>query len=481
MMTLMFLGLGVLLVVREYQHRQLHLHLTELKDEVQKQQQKHLDISQELEKLNGQIMDEKAMDKLTGLPGIVMFEDRAMQILNFSKRYHCQFAIMILDIEQFSVINNKLGYEVGDKLLAALAKRLKEEIRQIDTLATLGSGKFIFLLPQLEKGETAAYVAQRIQDAVIRSFNIDGQALYIRAHMGIVISTTDGETIPELLKNASHALDQAKKQNQSYQFYHQRINELGKREVALKSFILSKEIFDHLDIRSDWYINMNNAEIHLMQASPILTHPQYGIIDYLELSRIAANANRQETICAWLLNKAILKFQQNQLELQKSARLLIPVCIQQIQHASFMPILTKALQENYISPHQLVFEILEGSTRIDISSLEKMVNDLSHLGAGISVSILGMGHFALQQITKIPVNYLKIDASLIKNLMNNQESKFILNMMFAHAHELNINIIAEGVNNESQQKLLLALGCEIMQGPLIANNDFIPPEKTDAI
>jgi diguanylate cyclase (GGDEF)-like protein len=461
------LVLGLLLFKRNQQYQLLKNRLDSMEQQFHQQIRHREDIVKELEQMNQQTSAKQTVDPLTGLPNRQAFEDRLSQLINYSQRLQSKFAVMILDIDQFGVINNKLGYDLGDKLLAAIARRLQAEIRQIDTVAWLGSGKFLFLFPQLDKGETAAYVAQRIQDAIIHSFNIDGQELYIRASMGIAVYPADGENLESLLKNADKALSASKENGGNiYQFYHPSTNALGQREIAIKNILLSNNFLEKLSVDYQFYFHNKTKKVELIHAKAKLEHPDLGDVTYMEFSKIAENNNKSLQVSEWLLNQAIVRFQQSFENNVTPKHLLVTLTLKQIQHPHFPTIVAKALQEHVIGPNQLVFEINDQHNLLGFESIEKNITALSQLGVGIAVSVFGLGHFAIQKVTSIPINYLKIDGQLIKNLVANKENKFILNMMIANAIQSNISVIAEGVEDENQLSLLIGLGCEIMQGSL---------------
>jgi diguanylate cyclase (GGDEF)-like protein len=465
LLSIALLACGLLLVKRHQENTKLRQYASSLEQKLEHLNRHSEDASQALERINHQPGKKTATDPMTGLPTRQVFEDRLGQLVSYSHRTHTQFAVMIFDVDQFNVINSKLGYDMGDKLLIVIAKRLQAEIRQIDTIAWMGSGKFLFLFPQLEKGETAAHVAQRIQDAIIHSFLIDRQEIYIRASMGISVYPTDGQNYETLVKNAENALRLAKENGGNiYQFYHPNINALAKREVAIKHALSMPDFLEKLSLEYQFYYNHKTRKLELVQSMAQLQLADLQKVSFNEFLNISENTNKILEIAEWQINQSIIQYQQWHQENITPNRLLIPLSLRLTQHPHLIPTIAKLLQEHLISPNQVVFEIYSASSLVGFESIENNLLALSQLGVGLIVSVFGLGHFAIQKITHIPITYLKIDNQLIKNLVANKENKFILHKMLTNAAELNISILAEGVEDESQLTLLNGLGCEVMQG-----------------
>jgi diguanylate cyclase (GGDEF)-like protein len=426
----------------------------------------HEEFTLGLKKLNNEFIDKILLDSLTGLPGREAFNDRLLQALNQSRRFQKSFGLILLDIHEFHVINESQGYEIGDKLLVLVAKRLEGAIRQIDTMSRYAGDTFIFLLPQLSMPETAAYVAQRLLDCIVQPFQVDGKDLYITASIGVAIFPADGDDVKTLLTNVSDAMHQAKVCGKGrYQFYRQELHALGERELSIHSLLSSPEYLKRLTIYYQPYMNVVKKEVECIQAIPYLDVPDLGLIPFIEFAKIAENTGKIHEIGEWLFKNAVLQFQKWHKEGFTPEYLSVVVTLRQIENPQFVYKVSQILEELQVYPKQIIFEISGENLLSNTPALEKAFAMLSHTGIQISLSVFSLGHFALQKLTKLPVNYLKINSQMTDGKMH-QDNEIIVHMIVSLAKDMKISIVAEGVENVKQQDLLQDLGCEVMQGPL---------------
>jgi diguanylate cyclase (GGDEF)-like protein len=241
--------------------------------------QKQIRTSQELAELQKVFDNNILHDTVTGLPGRHVFEDRLQQTINESKRYGFMFALLFLDIDEFKIINDVLGHEVGDVLLKEVGARLKVCIRQVDTICRYAGDEFVFILPQLAKGEAAAYVAQRLLDVISQPFIIEGNELFITSCIGICIYPADGDNAKTLVKKADATLHQAKTHGQNtYEFYHQEMQTLGRRELMLNSHLRNERVYQELAIYYQPILNIKTKTIIAMEALLRWQHGELGLI-----------------------------------------------------------------------------------------------------------------------------------------------------------------------------------------------------------
>lgn len=419
-----------------------------------------------LSKLTSEFTGEITLDALTGLPGREAFEDRLEQTLNQSKRFEKSFAIILMNINDFHFINEKKGYETGDKLLQEVAKRMQGIIRQIDTVSRYAGNIFIFLLPQLSLPETAVYVAQRILDNIVLPFNINNEEFFMNANVGVSIYPSDGTDPKTLLKNASEALIQAKAQGPGkYQFFQQEMHALGQRELSLRDVFLSPHYLEKLSIQYYSQINIRTKEVISVQAVPYVNLPLFGKITMLEFSKVAANCKKTAEIGDWLFKNAAKQFNQWHQTGFKPKKFVLSISIDQIKDVQFIQTFSQKLNEYEIKPNQVVLEIL-GDNILSRPDFENSFSLLSNKGIQVAFSVLTLGMLALQKLTQLPINYLKIDSKLVQNDAARQQNESIIHMLVTLSHELNIDIVVDGIDTEMQKEIFSALGCDIMQGKL---------------
>ncbi|HSW69478.1 MAG TPA: EAL domain-containing protein [Gammaproteobacteria bacterium] len=416
-------------------------------------------------------------DPLTGLPGRKIFEDHLELTVNQSIRHQLTCSVMFLDLDGFKIINDALGYEAGDELLKEISDRLKTCVRQVDTLSRFMGDEFIFIFSQIAKAETAAYIAQRLLDAISEPFIVEGQELYLTASIGIAVFPMDGKDGKTLLKNADIALSQAKLRGRNtYQFYQKEMHEMSRRELILSSSLHNETSYQNFNILYQPRINVETRQIVCMEAILQWQNPNFGLVTFEEFSRLAEKNNNIIAIYEWWLRNTchdLLKWQEYSFYPEAIS---LQVSLKQLENTHFIQKVSAVLQETKINSASLIFEIIEPSllTRIDL--VEKMLHMLKHLGVQIAINNFGASHLQLQHLRRLPIDIFKIDHALVDDLDSNPESQAIVKMIIALAEGLQARVVAEGVKNNQQKNALLSLGCIVMQGNLfsqpVLSSDF---------
>lgn len=407
------------------------------------------------------------LDSVTGLPDTQVFTDRLLQAVNQSKRHKMSFAVMRLDLNELPAINDELGYEIGDKILVETASRLKNVVRQVDTVSRYIGSNFVFLLPLLSKPETAAYVAQRAQDSIMQPYVIDGKEISMTASIGISIYPSDGEDSTVLLKNAESALQQSKTdQKNTYQFFQKELQVLGQRELSLTSTLRSDNITEQLLVRYQPHIDIETDAIFCVQAILYLQHPEFGLIAFNDFYKLAENTGKITEVGEWLLEASITQFKKWEDEGFKPPLMSISVSLKQIENPRYLYKLSEVLKVTGFDPTKIVFEISENILIDNSAAVDTGFAMLTRLGIKTSIGIFALSHFALSKISKIPIDYLKIDGRLIQDVVSHHENEDILGLIISLAKDSKIMVIADGVEHKKQKVLLKQLGCTIMQGKL---------------
>lgn len=424
---------------------------------------------QEINNLKTKFEHDMLMDSLTGLPGRQVFEDRLIQALNLSQRYHLICAVVFLNLDGFKVINDAVGHDVGDELLREVAVRLKNSIRQVDTVSRFAGDEFLFILTQLSKAEAAAYAAHRLLSVVSQPFKVRNQEFFLTASIGIATYPADGEEGKVLLKNAATAVNQAKaKGRNKYQFYQERMHLLSERELILSSSLQKPDIFNQFLILYQPEIKIETNKTASIQALLQWSHPALGFIEYAEFVRLAENNGRIAAITEWFLRNILRQFHQWQTNGFHLSHIGIIISTKVLEDPHFIYKLSHWLQENRIDTTNLILEI-SVSLLDKIEQLEKSFKMLKHIGIQIAIRDFGTGSLSLQGLKRLPIDFIKIAASLTQDMIDNPESRAIVKMIIALAESLQINVIAEGVHLEGQKQSLLELGCTHMQGRLFGS------------
>lgn len=452
---------------------QNHRHITQMKKKLSTTQmqletatKKQHVLATELNELKEKYTQNVLYDPLTELPRRQIFEDRLTQTVHQGERYHLTFAVLFLDIDGFKVINDALGHDVGDELLRQVALRLKDTIRQVDSISHFGSDEFVVILP-LAKAETAAYVAQRLLNVIAEPLQIFNNELFITTSIGISIFPADGNETKTLLANAGNALHQAKKQGRNtYQFFHADMQTVSKRQLKLDSCLQNTAVYQEFFIYYQPQVHSKTKKIIGMQVLLHWQHPEFGLIPMHEFLPIAENVGKINEIGEWLLRSVLQQLQKWQKMGFYSGFISVPVSIKQLESPHFTYKVSHILQEMKLNPVSLMLEISEGILINKLGIIENSVYILKQLGVQIAIVDFGTGHLSLQDLQRFTIDYLKISSTLIQEITTNKENEAIINMIIALANSLHITIVAEGVETEEQAKRLEALGCFVMQGKL---------------
>ena len=473
MLTILMIVAAALIIVTLalvfylYKRHQFRSSLSIAVSRFEAEQKMKRELEREFDEYRERVSQESLIDALTGLPGRKLFEDRLTLAINQGIRYQLTFAVLSLDLDSFKVINDALGHDAGDALLKEVAERLKTGIRQVDSISRFAGDGYVFLLSQLSKAETAVYVAQRLLDSISQPFLVQGQQIYVTASIGIAVFPADGKSVRALLQCADNALHQAKSRGRNtYQFYHEDMQALSRRELILSSSLHGDAVYDQFLLYYQPQINLETKKIVCMEALLRWNHPDFGLISFDEFSRLMDNSGKSAAIGAWMLKRAcddFLMWKKNGIFFD---RLSMRVSFKQLESSHFIHKVSTLLQEMAIDPACILFEITEASLQVKINVMERMLHMLKHVGVQIAINHFGAGHLSLQYLKRLPVDIMKIDSSLIQDITVNKESEAIVKMIVSLAKSLQVTLVAEGVESINQKQLLENLGCVVMQGGL---------------
>lgn len=434
---------------------------------MKKEREKSETLTVELNNLKEKFSFQVLSDSLTGLPSRLVLEDRLSLILTQSMRYALTFALISLDIDEFKIINDVMGHEFGDSLLKEMANRLQNCVRKVDTVCRYSGDNFIILLPQITKTESIIYIAQRILLAIAEPFHIRDQDLFVTASAGIAIYPVDGSEENILLRSADSALNQAKMRGRNnYQFYRKEMHEFSRRELMLNSCLRNPEVFKEFELYYQPQINLTTKKAVGIEVILQWQHPDFGLIDTEEFMRVMEHSGKMLEIGDWILHKALVQFKEWQIRGLPLEQLFLNISFKQLESSHFIYKISEILQELNLHPKQLVLAIYENTLFVKFDQVAKSLNMLKYLGVKIAIAHFGTSHLSLNNLKKISLDYLKIDSSLIGDIVENQESQEIVRLLTSIAKNLNFALISEEVKSIEQQKILAELGCYLIQGPL---------------
>ncbi|HWQ94028.1 MAG TPA: EAL domain-containing protein [Gammaproteobacteria bacterium] len=431
------------------------------------------ELEQLIEEKSRRMMHISNYDALTNLPNRLLFADRLQQALRYAQRNTRCVALMSLDLDRFKIVNDSLGHPHGDALLQAVAKRLINCVREIDTLARVGGDEFMFILSDLVNAQDAADIARKILDVLADPFVLEENELFISASIGISLYPSDGEDTTTLVKNADAALYHAKKQGRNnYQYYAEQMNATALQRLTLESSLRHALEREEFVLYYQPQLELESGAIIGVEALLRWQSPERGLVEPAAFIPLLEETGLIVPVGEWVLRNACAQNIAWQREGLAPIRVSINLSALQFRQPDFAETIARILRETGLDAGWEGLE-LELTESLLINNVEETIKTLCKLHAmNIKVSIddFGTGYSSLNYLKRFPLYGLKIDQSFVRDLSINPEDAAIVAAIIALGHSLKLNVIAEGVETLEQLKFLRELKCDEMQGYL-----FSPP------
>ena len=424
-------------------------------------------------------------DQLTSLPNRTLFLDRVNQAIAVSNRVPCGISLLFIDLDHFKTVNDTLGHAVGDLLLQQIAQRLSTCIRKGDTLARLGGDEFVVLLEDLgiessEAREQAEIVGVKIQATLSHPFHLIDHEYRITSSLGIAQLNSQQQSAFDLLKQADIAMYQAKKAGRNKLcFFDPEMQDILSAQSLLKealNFALERQQFRlFYQLQVDRHQRPFGAEALIRWI-----HPERGIISPAQFIPLAEETGLILPIGQWVLDTAcaqLKEWQQN--VVTRSLVLSVNVSVKQLRQRDFVTQVQTTVQRHAINPALLKLEITESMLVENIEETIATMFALKAIGIQFSLDDFGTGYSSLQYLKRLPLSQLKIDQSFVRDIATDSNDKAIVSTIIAMARNLNLDVIAEGVETEEQQQLLLGNDCIYFQGYFFSKP--VPIEQFNAL
>ena len=407
-------------------------------------------------------------DPLTGLPNRELFNELLHLALAQAQR-HSQnrlLAVLFLDLDRFKVINDTLGHGVGDQLLQAVALRLKECCRRHgDVVARRGGDEFILLLPELDTIQEATSVAQKVIDAFTQAFVLPDHELFISTCIGISIFPDDGADADTLISNADMAMYRAKEHGRNqYHLYNQSMNAKASRRLALETNLRKAMEREEFFLNYQPKVNVKTGRVVSFEALVRWRNEELGLVEPKQFIPLAEETGFIVQLGEWVLRTACAQNRAWQDARYPAMRVAVNFSPRQFQILRLADMVERVLAETDLAPCWLELEVTEGIMLQNMENTIMTLRRLSDLGVHISIDDFGTGYSSLSYIKKLPINTLKIDQSFVNDITINPDDAAIATAVITMAQSLRLNVIAEGVEDEGQARLLDSLECSEMQG-----------------
>lgn len=416
-------------------------------------------------------------DVLTELPNRQLFRDRLQQAISTARSGNSQVAVLFLGLDRFKKINDSLGHEIGDCLLCKVARRIERCMREVDTVARLSGDEFAVIIDKVANVANVVLIAENIRRSLAEMIELDGYELFVTASIGISLYPHDGEDVVSMLKSADAAMHKAKEQGRdNYYFYTSGLNERASELLRLESALRQAVDHNHLVVHYQPQIDLNTNKIIGAEALMRWQHPEQGMISPVDFIPMAEETGLIVAMGEWILRQACAQNRAWQQAGYDPMRISVNMSARQFRQKDLVEMVDRVLLETGLEPFYLDLEITESVLMDDVDAAIAIMMDLHVLGVQLSIDDFGTGYSSLAYLKRFPIDNLKIDKSFVRDVTTDSNDAAIATTIIDLARNMQLNVIAEGIEEEAQRDFLHAHGCCYGQGYLfsrpIAAQDF---------
>lgn len=404
-------------------------------------------------------------DTLTGLPNRALIRERLTHALQHSRRTGMNLALLFVDLDGFKLINDTHGHEAGDELLKTVASRLIEQVRPGDTVARLAGDEFVVLCEQVEQPISMSVLAARINDVLRQPVVFKGADLFVTGSIGVAIGNGSTHSADDLLRYADTAMYAAKESGRDcWQFFSDNLQEQAQQRLTITNGLrLAIERHEF----STRFQPIVTAESGRITGAELLLRwkPASGDVSPAVFIPIAELTGAIVPIGLWVFREACrAEAEWRQCWGKEAPYISVNVSARQLNEANLVEEFSTILQETGADPARLLLEITETSLMADVETNLRILRRLADLGLRVAVDDFGTGYSSLAQLTRLPVNVLKIDRAFVDGIEKSEESRTIIRAVIGIGRSLGLKLVAEGVETGAQQRELCTYGCDMIQG-----------------
>jgi len=419
-------------------------------------------------------------DSLTNLPNQALFLDRLNTAILISRRNRTKVAVFIMDIDDFKKANSVLGDKAGNKLLIDVSQRLVSCIRDSDTAARLSEDKFMLLFLNIRHITELFPIIERINCALENPFNIQGKPVKITLSKGIAVFPDDGVTAEDLVVNADFALSKAKKKGKNCCFFfNNKIKEMLKRKSKLEEMLRNAVKNNEFVLYYQPQYEARTRRLRGLEALIRWNNPEVGLVMPAEFIPVAEETGLIVPIGKWVIDTACKICARINKEYGSKLNIFVNISAKELKQKGFYETVINALHNSGIEAASLELEITESNFQNDFEAVVGILKNLQAAGVRIVLDNFGTGDLPLAQLKKLPVNMVKIDKIFIDEIGQDNTSGILTKSLISLVHELNIEMIAEGVENKEQLNYFIKEKCDNVQGYFMA--EPVPEEQLGEI
>ncbi|HEY6803195.1 MAG TPA: EAL domain-containing protein [Pyrinomonadaceae bacterium] len=411
-------------------------------------------------------------DALTGLPNRALLTEKLKAVIERATQHEdYQYALLFLDLDRFKNINDSLGHPIGDQMLIAMARRLEHLVREADTVARLGGDEFAILLDDISQFGDVLNLAERIQEKLTLPFNLSGHEVFSSASIGIAFSSTGYYHPESILRDADTAMYRAKAQGKAcHEIFdktmHARVVDRLKLEYDLRYAVEREEFLVYYQP----IVSLDGGKLAGFEALVRWQHPERGLISPTDFVPVAEETGLIVPIGLWVLREACQQLARWQWQSAENRGLLLSVNLsgRQFAQPNLVGDIERILRETHLDPKSLKLEITESVVMENAETAISMLRQLKALGVRLSIDDFGTGYSSLSYLHRFPIDTLKIDRSFVSRMGENGENAEIVRTILTLAHNMGMEVIAEGIEKPEQFSQLKALQCKYGQGYLFS-------------
>ncbi len=424
-----------------------------------------------------QIQHQAFYDLLTNLPNRALVLDRLNRFLIDAKRRDKHLAVLFLDLDNFKKVNDSVGHIEGDNLLVQVAKRLRETLREGDTVGRLGGDEFVVLLASTNNLNDTHHVANNLLNCLHDIFHLNGRDFMITASIGIAVFPEDGQTGTDLLRNADAAMYHAKEQGRStYCYYTNEMNQDVTRRLLIEEQLHGALARGEIHVCYQPLIDTKTRKIIKAEALLRWNNKELGVVSPDEFIPIAEQSGLIIELGRYVISKALEWTAQKARSLSHNFKIAVNLSPRQFRDLEFVPFIKQTLQQNHVSSNQLELEITEGLLMQGRAYVDEALADICSMGISIAMDDFGTGYSSLSQLRRYHFDVLKIDRSFIRDITIDPADRLLVNSIIAMAHGLGLEVVGEGVESQAQLEQLCKQQCDMVQGYLLS-----PPVLPEAL
>ncbi|XOV83075.1 MAG: EAL domain-containing protein [bacterium] len=418
-------------------------------------------------------------DTLTNLANRRLFHERLDHAIEHSRRSEGSSALLYLDLDNFKRVNDTLGHQIGDHLLREVATRLQQCVRAEDTVGRTGGDEFTILLAQIGSPTDAGVVAQKILNHLREPIHVSGHPLIVTTSIGITIIPGDSIDPNELMRNADLAMYKAKERGRNnYQFYSEDLNVNAAKRLRTEYEIRQALDNNEFELYYQPKIDLTSRAVVGVESLIRWNHPERGLLGPDEFIAVAEDTGSIIDIGTWVIEEACRACQQLTTQHNRPIKVAINISPRQFRDPNLVATMRRSLRETALDAGNIEIEITETMLMQDVDAAQITLQRLSDLGVSLAIDDFGTGYSSLNYLKRFPINTVKVDRSFVMDIPSNPDDMAITRAVIAMAHQLKMEVVAEGVETQEQLDFLAQQRCEFAQGWLFSK--ALPLEEASA-